>query len=277
MPKKKRKIKKKTAKKQKDYFSKIGDAFKNTKFDKRFVYTYLLDIAYYFSIITLIAGIAYSLFKNLENIVSTTTETSTILTRIMPALGIAALVGSLIYILVYTFLKGTIWRKVMRQKARVTYYPKLILLNIFLFLCLAILTLIGALTGPFIILFVIIMLYVVHIYYASLVLFTKENKLFYGIKQGIKKAWKFWFYIIPYLILLLISTASYLITNLFSSFMPTYALNTVSPGIVDTLELIQIYIQDFPKIIPFVILIGLITVFFRTYSRIFYAEFVQTQ
>lgn len=286
--KKRENVKKKPKKEKKNsYFSKIGTAFKQTKLDKRFIVVYILDLIYTLSITSLVVSAGYYFLQkiapiisdlSLENIASEQELLNNVIALIAPELVKLLGLGFLIFSILYIFLKGTIWRKVLRQKFQFSYYTRLILFNLLFTISLILVSIIFSFSETLYFISIIIFSLLVHFYFISLILFTKENKLFSGIGNGFKKGWKIWLFIVPYLILLLIQFASSVITGLISRLMSSSlsltALST-NPTFIEMMGFFQEIIQVFPKTIPFLIIMGIIAVFFKTYAKIFYAEFVQ--
>jgi len=292
MKKKRKKAKKavrKTTKKTKKrpYLSNIKKAFEKTKFDKRFIFVFVFELIYYFSITSIFLGLGYKLFDRIKEIASgsmaTSSETliSEIITSATPLLLKLIAIGVLSYTVLHILFKGTIWRKVVRQKARFSYYPKLILFNAIFLLLAAIVLTIGATSDAILFFAIIVFFLLIHFYYVALIKFTKENKLFYGIKQGFKRGWRVWLFALPYLIILLIAFAESVINQIVSRLtvpeINGISQTAINPSIVEIIDVFQGVVNAFPRLVPFLIISGIITVFFRTYIKIFYAEFVQTQ
>ena len=284
----KKKVKKNIEKDLKDYFSKISRASKETKLDKRFTFVFILDLIYTFALTTLGLSLLWNFFEKagpvITNLSSGSLGEQELIANLFSLSGFLILksiaIGIIVYSILYVLLKGIIWRRVVRQKISLIYYGKLILFNLLFILALIIIFFITGISRKLFIIPYILLVLLIHFYYISLISFSKSNNLFQGIKQGFKKAWKIWLFIIPYLILIIIYYAKTVIINLVSTLLSSNLSLiplTENSSFIDVINFLQQTAESIPKLIPFIIISGIIAAFFKTYSRIFYAEFVQTQ
>lgn len=283
----KKSVKKENSIKKNNYFDKIKTAFQETRFSKRFFLVFILDLFYSLSLISLFIFSAYAFFQKasvaVSNVLNQAASEQEMITQLIislaPFMIKLVLIAGALYAILFIFLKGTIWRKVLNQKLSFKYYGKLIIFNLIALVALVILVIITAASGILFFLPFILLVLLVHFYYISLVYLSKDNLLLPSIKKGFKKGWKIWLFAVPYLILLVIYFARSVLTGLFSFLNSSVLLTqlSASPTLTEIITFMQEAIQNFPKTIPFIIIAGIIASFFRTYSRIFYAEFVKTQ
>ncbi len=280
----KRQVKEESGKKDR-YFSKLGDTFRATKFDKkRYWKTFFIDLVYSIIIGSILVGIFYygfsyikanpEIFNNIQTLQSLegVEDASQVWPLLLPFITVIIGFGA-IFMLARFFIgsafKGWIWRRIMRKKMNSRFYFKYLgfkfitgAVILVVFISAMFMNLLG-------VLLLIGTILLIHLFTVSLIYFAKEGFIWQSIKKGFKKGIKIHLFLIPYLFFLGLLIVRGFINGLLQSFLvkdPTVFTNLQ--------EIVLNLIPTLKTMLPYIIISSIIGLFFLAYIRIWYAEFV---
>lgn len=271
---------KKRVKQKQKYLVKESIAVKETKFNKRFWNVYAYDLIktgliFLLTVLFLYIGISKINSYNIQDLTS--------IEALMPFIVPIILLTSSFFILQFLlsgFFRAVIWKKVLKQKMSFKFYLKFLLLNIIIYSVFSILFLITMplqLTTPIIaiityILLILGVLFFTHISGISTIYLAQSNKIIPSIKQALKTGTKkINLFVLAYIIMFII----YFISSILAKIVE----RTIGPKSTPDFQNLEIILtQTIPYIkasLPYLIISAIITIFFITYIRIFYAELVK--
>lgn len=267
------------------YFSKLGETFKVTRFDKkRFWKTFFIDLVYSV-VVVLILGlffyIAYpKLSTELENFNSLATSgilesgaTEQILPLLVPI--ISVLLGYIvIFLLIRFFLsvafKGWIWRTIFKKKMSRRFYFKYLGFRLIVGIALIVVFALAVLvTNILNILFLLGGILLTHLFAVSLIYFVRDSIVWKSFKKGFGKGIKVHLFLLPYLFFLGLLLVRGLINGLLEKILVR------NPQVITNLqELIVNLVPHLKATWHYIVITTIIGLLFMAYMRIWYAEFV---